>query len=107
MKMKTSKVDKAQIKRHKSMPERTCTACRRTTVKRDLVRLVNADGTVVVDLKGKKTGRGIYLCPKRKCWDVGLKGNRIEFGLRTKLSTENLQSLLEFSRSLPEKENNR
>jgi predicted RNA-binding protein YlxR (DUF448 family) len=104
--MKTSKVDKIQLKRQKNTAERTCAACRRVAVKRELVRLVNSNGSIEVDLKGKKAGRGIYLCPNRKCWETGLKGNRIEFGLRTKLSTENRQSLLEYGISLSEKEDN-
>ena len=105
--MKISRVDEIRPTRQKFTPERTCVACRRPAVKRDLVRLVRVGGAVEVDLKGKKTGRGVYLCPNRECWDVGLKGNRVEYGLRTKLSTENRQSLLEYGMLLPERENNR
>jgi predicted RNA-binding protein YlxR (DUF448 family) len=52
-------------------------------------------------------GRGIYLCLSSKCWENGLKNNRIEYGLRTKLSTENRLLLLEFGRSLAKKEDTR
>jgi len=72
--------------------------------KRDLIRLVCSDGVVVADQRGEKPGRGVYLCPAGECWEKGLQSNRIEYGLRVKLSMENRQSLLEYGRSLPAKE---
>ena len=104
--MKTSKVnDATQVSKPKHVPLRTCIACRQSTPKRGLIRLVkSANNCVEVDPQGKKPGRGIYLCANRKCWETGLKGNRLEFGLRTKLSAENRQTLLEYGRGLPEKE---
>jgi predicted RNA-binding protein YlxR (DUF448 family) len=103
--MKTSKLDNiSQPLKQKHVPLRTCIACRQSTGKRDLVRLVSSAGGVEVDIKGRKPGRGVYLCARQKCWETGLKSNRIEFGLRTKLSIENRQLLLDYGRSLPEKE---
>ena len=101
--MKTSKVEPhaQSTRQQKYTPERTCVGCRQTKGKRDLQRLVCYGQLVEVDLKGKKPGRGIYICPKKACWDAAFKNNRIEFGLRTKLSAENRQSLLEYGRSLP------
>ena len=100
--MKTSSNDQnVRTARQKYVPERTCAACRGTTGKRELVRLVCSDGLVEVDSRGKKPGRGLYICPRRVCWETALKNNRIEYGLRTKLSAENRQVLLEYGRSLP------
>jgi predicted RNA-binding protein YlxR (DUF448 family) len=70
----------------------------------DLLRLVYSNDIVEIDIRGKKPGRGVYICSLRKCWETGLKGNRIDYGLRTKLSAENRRTLLEYGRSLPEKE---
>ncbi len=103
--MKTPKVEhKPPAPRQKRVPERTCIACRAARGKRELVRLVCSTGVIEIDPQGRQPGRGVYLCPYRKCWEMSLKSNRIEYGLRTKLSTENRQSLLEYGRSLPEKE---
>ena len=103
--MKSSRVDRAvQPPINKHVPLRTCVACRQSTAKRKLIRLVTVESRVEVDTIGKKPGRGVYLCANRKCWEAGLKGNRIEFGLRTKLSAENRQALLEYGREKPEKE---
>jgi uncharacterized protein len=100
--MKTSKVEQnMQATRQKYVPERTCVACRQTRGKRDMVRLVCSDQLVEVDPKGKKPGRGVYICPSKACWETALKNNRIEYGLRTKLSVENRQSLLEYGMTLP------
>lgn len=101
------KADKIQVKQHKYVPERTCVACRHTTAKRDLIRLICSDGVVEVDINGKKNGRGVYLCPRKECWDAGLKGNRIEHGLRTILSPIAKQSLSEYARNLLQKEESR
>ena len=103
--MKISKDEhKGQALRRRHVPQRSCVACRQVKDKRDLVRLILASELVEVDTKGKKPGRGVYLCPHRQCWEMGLKGNRIEFGLRTRISAENRRMLLEFGTGLPSKD---
>jgi predicted RNA-binding protein YlxR (DUF448 family) len=92
-----------QILHQRQVPERSCVACREKRAKRKLVRLVCRDGVVKIDDKGKEPGRGAYLCPIRECWDIGLKGNRLEHALRTELILENRQALVEYSKSLPKK----
>jgi len=68
--------------------------------KRDFIRVVRTDsGTVEVDTSGRKPGRGAYLCPKRECWKVALKKNRVEYNLRTRLSDENRRVLSAYSES--------
>lgn len=105
MRMTISKDDsKGQQLRRKHVPQRSCVACRQVRDKRNLVRLILAAGTVEIDIKGKKPGRGVYLCSQRQCWELGLKGNRIEYGLRTRLSSENRRMLLEYGTGLPLKE---
>jgi hypothetical protein len=86
------------------MPERSCIACRGKRAKRELIRLVGNADAVQIDPKGKDAGRGAYLCPIRECWETGLKGNRLEHTLRVKLTLENRQVLVEYGKSLPERE---
>ncbi len=79
----------------KHVPQRTCIACRKTGVKRELVRLVNIPGVQVeVDLTGKKSGRGAYLCPSHTCWENALKTGRLAQSLRTEISPDNKARLL-------------
>jgi predicted RNA-binding protein YlxR (DUF448 family) len=80
-------------------------ACREKRAKRDLIRLVCSAGIIEIDLKGKDAGRGTYLCSTRECWETGLKGNRLEHALRTRLTLENRQVLVEYGKSLPGREN--
>ncbi|MBM3925466.1 MAG: YlxR family protein [SAR202 cluster bacterium] len=60
-----------------------------------MVRLVRAlPGAAEIDLKGKKSGRGAYLCLQRECWHKGLKKGGLERALRTQISSENKESLM-------------
>jgi uncharacterized protein len=59
-----------QPMRHKHVPQRTCVACRRQFDKRRLTRIVRTpDNGVVIDLTGKRNGRGAYVCDQAECWD--------------------------------------
>jgi predicted RNA-binding protein YlxR (DUF448 family) len=79
------------------IPQRTCIACRKTNRKRELVRLVCLPETgVEVDLTGKKSGRGAYLCPDRECWEIALKMGKLEYALRTRLKPDNKEKLVNY-----------
>ncbi|MCJ7514434.1 MAG: YlxR family protein [Dehalococcoidia bacterium] len=95
---------KKQSSPQKHVPERSCIACRGKRAKRELIRLVGSADAVHIDPKGKDSGRGAYLCPTRECWETGLKGNRLEHTLRVKLTLENRRVLVEYGKSLPERE---
>ncbi len=85
----------------KHVPQRTCIACRIVKPKRELIRLVRSDnGGVEVDDSGKKVGRGAYLCRGQECWQTGLKSGRLEHALRTTLTQEGKEQLIEYGKSL-------
>lgn len=65
-----------------------------------MVRL--PDGSVQVDPTGKKSGRGVYLCWDRRCWESGLKGKGLERGLRTSISPADRAALESYGREAPE-----
>ena len=70
-------------------------ACRGVSTKQALIRLVRiSDGRVEVDISGRKAGRGAYLCRAWECWQIGLKGNRLEHTLRTTLTQDNREQLI-------------
>ena len=84
------------------IPQRTCVACRKVSAKRELVRLVRiSDGNAEVDTSGKKPGRGAYLCQAQECWQIGLKGGRLEHVLRTTLTQDNREQLIKYGEALP------
>jgi hypothetical protein len=85
------------------LPQRTCIACRQIKEKKALIRLVSTEnGVAEIDVFGKKPGRGAYLCPKKTCWELALRKNRLDYALRIKLHDDNRQTLLEYSHNLLE-----
>ncbi len=61
-----------------------------------------ADGSIEIDISGKKAGRGTYLCREQGCWEVGLKGGRLEHALRTTLTQDNRERLISYGTELKE-----
>jgi len=87
----------------KHMPQRTCVACRKVRPKQELIRLVHiSNGSVEVDTSGRKAGRGAYLCRARECWEIVLKGNRLEHALRANLTQDNQEQLIGYGKDLVE-----
>ena len=85
----------------RNIPQRTCVACRTAKPKRELIRLVRiSDGSVEVDVSGKKAGRGAYLCRSEECWEVGLKGGRLEHVLQVTLTQDNRAGLIGYGQAL-------
>ena len=82
-------------------PQRTCIACRSTTGKRELVRIVRTpQGTVELDPTGKKSGRGAYLHNSADCWQLGLKKDRLANALKTTIAAQDRRRLVEYGASL-------
>jgi hypothetical protein len=83
------------------VPQRTCVACRRTSAKRELVRIVRTpEGSVEVDPTGKRSGRGAYLCPTPDCWRLAVQKGRLDRALKTSVSARDKEALLQYAQSL-------
>ena len=64
------------------MPERRCVGCGEHKPKNTLIRVVRTpEGEAVLDLTGKKSGRGAYICKNPKCLTKAKKSKRIETSL--------------------------
>jgi len=59
-----------------------------------------SDESVEIDISGKKAGRGAYLCLAQECWEIGLKGGRLEHSLRTTLRQDNREQLIRLGKDL-------
>ncbi len=69
----------------KKVPMRMCTGCGEMFDKRTLVRVVKSpDGEVSLDLSGKKSGRGAYVCKNIECLKKARKKRAFEraFGMK-------------------------
>ena len=79
----------------KKIPTRRCTGCGEHFPKNTLIRVLRTpDGSVVLDLTGKKSGRGAYICKKASCFKKARKTRRIETSLECAISDE-LYDLME------------
>ncbi len=73
----------------KKIPMRKCLGCNEMKPKKELIRAVKSpEGEISLDLTGKKSGRGAYICPDRNCFDKARKGKRLEKALETKIPEE-------------------
>ena len=58
---------------------RQCLGCREMKPKKELIRVVRSpEGEVSLDFKGKKPGRGAYLCPQPDCLTKAKKSKALE-----------------------------
>ena len=80
-------------------PQRTCVACRTTTNKRALIRIVRTTDGIVADSTGKLAGRGAYICEKTACWDEAISRGRLEHSLKAKLTARDADALRAYAAS--------
>jgi predicted RNA-binding protein YlxR (DUF448 family) len=82
-------------------PQRRCVACGTARAKRDLVRIVRTPaGEVCVDLTGKMSGRGAYVCPDATCVDRAIGQGRLAGALERAISEDVARQIREAA-SLP------
>ena len=73
----------------KKIPMRMCLGCGENKPKRELVRVVKSpEGEISLDLTGKKSGRGAYLCKNVACFKRARKTHKLERELSCELSEE-------------------
>ena len=88
--------------RRKHVPFRTCVACQRKRPKRELIRIVRTpEGTTEIDPKGKRAGRGTYLCSNRRCWEMALERGALGRALKGPARAEEVAALRAFAALLP------
>ena len=70
------------LKKTKHIPTRMCAGCGQMKEKKDLIRIVKVSDEnkkyILLDLKGKAQGRGIYVCKDLDCLKKLKKNKRIE-----------------------------
>lgn len=65
--------------KQKKVPVRRCSGCGERKEKFELVRVVRSpEGEVSLDLTGKKSGRGAYICRSVSCLHKAQKAKRFE-----------------------------
>ena len=70
----------------KKIPMRMCLGCSEMKPKKELVRVVKSpDGEISIDLTGKKSGRGAYICKSADCLLLARKGRKLEKSFSCKI----------------------
>ena len=78
----------------KKQPMRKCTGCNEMKEKRELVRIVrDPEGNISVDLTGKKSGRGAYICKNEACLKKAIKSKRLGTNLEAEIPEELAEAL--------------
>lgn len=78
----------------KKIPIRQCLGCREHKPKNELIRVVRSpEGEVSLDFRGKKPGRGAYVCPDAGCLAKVRKSRALERAFSVPLPAEVWEAL--------------
>lgn len=81
--------------KQKKIPQRLCVGCQEMKNKKELTRIVRSpEGEVTIDLSGKKSGRGAYVCKSKSCLEQAVKAKRLERSLKQSIDPAVYQTLL-------------
>ena len=78
----------------KQVPVRQCVACREHREKPKLIRVVRTpEGQILLDLRGKASGRGAYLCRSAACLERAVKTRALARALNCEIPEETVALL--------------
>lgn len=78
----------------KKIPQRMCVGCQEMKNKKELLRVVRTpDGEVLIDVTGKKAGRGAYVCQNEQCFAKAFKEKRLERALKQAIDSQVYEQL--------------
>ena len=79
------------------VPMRTCVVCKDKKPKQELLRIVRTpEGEVHVDVTGKLSGRGGYICSREHWGDKQIRA-KLRYGLKVELTQEDTDRLSEIA----------
>ena len=68
---------------------RQCVGCGEMKGKKEMMRVLKtAEGLIVLDVTGKKNGRGAYLCKKEECLKKARKNKGLERSFKMSIPNE-------------------
>ena len=67
----------------KKIPSRQCVGCNEMKDKKELLRVIKtSDDEILLDVTGKKNGRGAYICQSISCFQKAKKSKALERSLK-------------------------
>ena len=74
---------------NKKIPMRQCVGCGEMKSKKEMMRILKTlEGPIVLDVTGKKNGRGAYLCKQQSCLQKAIKGKGLERSFKMSIPNE-------------------
>ena len=79
----------------KKIPMRKCTGCGEMKPKKEMIRVLKSAESeeILLDLTGKKNGRGAYLCNSSECFKAARKTKGLERSLQIKIPDDIYEAL--------------
>lgn len=78
----------------KKIPLRQCTGCREMKNKKEMIRVIKTpENEIVIDVTGKKNGRGAYICNSFSCFEKARKTSALERSLKVSIPAEVYEEL--------------
>lgn len=78
----------------KKIPTRKCIGCGQMKEKTEMIRILKtSDGNIMLDITGKKNGRGAYLCKQKECFQKTHKTRGLERSFKMSIPKEIYESL--------------
>jgi len=78
----------------KKVPLRQCIGCGEMKSKKEMMRVLKVtDGTICLDVTGKKNGRGAYICTQRECLQKARKNKGLERSFKMSIPEEVYENL--------------
>lgn len=81
---------------NKKIPLRQCIGCGESKSKKEMMRVLKTpEGPIVLDVTGKKNGRGAYLCKNKECLKKAVRSKGLERSFKMAIPEEVYRSLEE------------
>ena len=78
----------------KKIPMRQCVGCGEMKSKKEMMRVLKtAEDSIVLDMTGRKNGRGAYLCQDRECLAKARKNRGLERSFKMSIPKEVYENL--------------
>ncbi|KPU43904.1 hypothetical protein OXPF_20690 [Oxobacter pfennigii] len=79
----------------KKIPLRMCLGCQEMKPKKELIRVVKTakEDEIKIDITGKLSGRGAYVCRNMECFEKAYKAKKLERALEHQIAPDIYESL--------------
>lgn len=78
----------------KKIPMRQCVGCGEMKSKKEMMRVLKStENSIVLDMTGKKNGRGAYLCMNKECLMKARKNKGLERSFKMSIPKEIYENL--------------